>query len=407
MTDHPAPGVGSTITEERLRAIVQDSHISFLIGAGTSSQFFAPLGDVEEALVGIDQVTSRLGPKREIARASVQALFFDRVIKPNVELVRRSSAALPVLQSYARFGQALNRLLLARRSTLLGKQVSLYTTNIDLAVEVAFERLGLLLNDGFRGRFETTFDPGALGTLTLRESPRYGQRSEVPVFDLHKLHGSVGWRWADDGTDAIRFDSSLAQLTVVQQALDGVRDELVALDDPTSLDAQAIVEAAGDRPVSGALASFSAAYGRLVIVNPEKTKFATTVMTETYYELIRRFANQLERETTVLFVHGFSFRDEHLRKIVLRAARTNPTLQVIVFAYDHAAASDYAQIIPEIDVPNGNIEVVAPDGQSATRFTLDEVVDRFLLPLSQDLPVGPEEISPRIQANTDLSVTGE
>lgn len=57
---------------------------------------------------------------------------------------------------------------------------------------------------------------------------------------------------------------------------------------------------------------------------------------------------------------GFSFRDEHLRKLIVRAARTNPTLQIIVFCYSLADRAAYEKLIPELDVPNGNILYVTP-----------------------------------------------
>jgi len=365
---------------DRLRALVQDAHINFLIGAGTSSQLFSPLGDVEIALTAIERADAS-DEARQLARASVQALFFDSVVWPNVDLVSGRPAP-PVISSYAKFGKALNRLLLARHSTLLAKHVSLFTTNIDLAVEVAFEQLGVVLNDGFSGRFKPTFDPGSFGSLRQRTSPRYEHRSEVPVFDLIKLHGSVGWHWQGDAGDipAIGFDRDLALVHEVKEALDGVRDGLVVLPSPVELDAAAILKESAEHDQPAGLDTFVTKYADLVIVNPEKTKFATTVLTETYYELIRRFANELERETSVLFVHGFSFRDEHLRTLVTRAARTNPTLQVFVFCFAQADELAYRELIPETAVPNGNLEYLVPP-DDASRFALDAVVDRVLGPI--------------------------
>lgn len=365
---------------ERLRAAIQDAHLNFLVGAGTSSQLFAPLGDVEVALTGIAEADVT-GGVREIARASVQALFFDLVIWPNVDLAEMNPAH-EVVDSYSSFGKALNRILLARRSTLLAKHVSLFTTNVDVVIEVAFERLGLALNDGFAGRFRPVFDPGSFGSILQRTSPRYEHRSEVPVFDLIKLHGSTGWRWSDTAGDSrsIQFDRDFTLVHEIKVALDQVRDDLVTLPEPTKLQAADVLEAAKrtDRP--DALDDFVSAYDRQVIVNPEKTKFATTVLMETYYELIRRFANELERETSVLFVHGFSFRDEHLRALVLRAARTNPTLQVFVLCFSRDDRATYQDLIAETDVPNGNLEYLVPPDETA-RFTLDEVTARILQPL--------------------------
>ena len=49
------------------------------------------------------------------------------------------------------------------------------------------------------------------------------------------------------------------------------------------------------------------------------------------------YSNALERTSTLLIVAGFSFADEHLANITKRAANANPTLQIVVFAYDRSA----------------------------------------------------------------------
>jgi hypothetical protein len=88
---------------------------------------------------------------------------------------------------------------------------------------------------------------------------------------------------------------------------------------------------------------------------------------------------------TVLIVHGFSFRDEHLCDLVVRAARTNPTLQVIVFCYTRADRDSISELIPEEKIKNGNILLVAPNepktGEDERKLTLDILVEDFLAPI--------------------------
>ena len=74
-------------------------------------------------------------------------------------------------------------------------------------------------------------------------------------------------------------------------------------------------------------------YNQIVMINPTKDKFITSVLDYHFYELMRIYSNALERENSLLFVMGFSFADEHIAQITKRAADTNPTLQVIIFAY--------------------------------------------------------------------------
>lgn len=73
---------------------------------------------------------------------------------------------------------------------------------------------------------------------------------------------------------------------------------------------------------------------QLAVVLPNKGKFASTVLNETYYDQLRRLSNQLELPNTSLLVMGFSFADEHIRSLITRAAKANPTLKVIIFCYD-------------------------------------------------------------------------
>lgn len=72
-------------------------------------------------------------------------------------------------------------------------------------------------------------------------------------------------------------------------------------------------------------------------------------------------SNALERENSLLFVMGFSFADEHIAQITKRAADTNPTLQVVVFAYDDNEEEAYMQ---RLGITNGcsnnNILILTP-----------------------------------------------
>lgn len=69
----------------------------------------------------------------------------------------------------------------------------------------------------------------------------------------------------------------------------------------------------------------------------------------------------MERENSLLFVMGFSFADEHIAQITKRAADTNPTLQVVVFAYDDNEEEAYMQ---RLGITNGcsnnNILILTP-----------------------------------------------
>ena len=94
-------------------------------------------------------------------------------------------------------------------------------------------------------------------------------------------------------------------------------------------------------------------------MNPTKDKFKSTLLNQTYYELLRIYSNELERENTVLFVLGFSFADEHIRELTLRVANSNPTLAIYVFAHSSKGKAEIVERFGD-RVTNRNIEVIGP-----------------------------------------------
>jgi hypothetical protein len=371
----------SALNTDQLRDMIQDAHLNFLLGAGASMPLFALLGDVENLLTDI-AATDADEDAIAFARASAYAHFFTGVIAKNDDLLRRTASAKKLLATYERFIQTLNRLLLRRRSAILNKQVNLFTTNIDIAVEIAAEDLQAELNDGFTGRFNSRFSTSNFGSVVSRRSLQYDNLSEVPTFNLLKLHGSVSWATRRlDGTDVIAFDRRLGRIAKAAEALEEVNADLPAVDDDTTAE-DLLAEGEGHELD---LDGFLAAYRRLAIVNPTKDKFQQTVLNQNYYDLLRLFSNEMEKENTLLFVVGFSCRDEHIKELMVRAARVNPTLQIIIFAYDSTAAAQIAAEFKQQPVTNGNIQILEPPGPAedgtTVVFDLSTITGRFFDPL--------------------------
>ena len=96
---------------------------------------------------------------------------------------------------------------------------------------------------------------------------------------------------------------------------------------------------------------------------------------------MRFYSNSLERENCVLFVSGFSFADEHLAKITLRAAANNPTLSIIIFAYDDKAKNDIEKALERIGgIPNKNILCLSPldykkanENEESSKIKIDNI----------------------------------
>ena len=108
----------------------------------------------------------------------------------------------------------------------------------------------------------------------------------------------------------------------------------------------------------GKLNDLKEARKQLAVVFPNKGKFASTVLNETYYDQLRRLSNQLELPNTSLLVVGFSFADEHIRSLVKRAAKANPTLKVIIFCYSKDTTRTIAQCLGYSPKDYPNIELV-------------------------------------------------
>ena len=90
------------------------------------------------------------------------------------------------------------------------------------------------------------------------------------------------------------------------------------------------------------------------MINPQKSKFVKSVIDYHFYELMRIYSNALEIKNTVLFVAGFSFADEHISNITLRAANNNPTLSIIIFAYNDDAKKQISENLEKIGKSNNN-----------------------------------------------------
>jgi hypothetical protein len=376
------------LSVDQLRDIVQDAHLNFLIGAGASSQLFNVLGDVEDMLTEID-TSSTSEDAKTLARASIYAAFFSGVLNKNCELLNGAASSRSVVDGYAMFLQTINRVLLRRRSSIINKQANIFTTNVDLAIEVAAEELRLELNDGFSGRFHPRFSTTNFGNVLSRRSLQYDNLSEIPTFNLLKLHGSVGWVTCEqalgDGetrTD-ILFEASLDIIHEIAAKLAEIGDLILPV--TTNTKVETLLSTSPPAGTVDRLSEFIIRYEQLPIVNPTKAKFQQTVLNQNYYDLLRIFSNDLEKENSVLFLVGFSCRDEHIRELIVRAARTNPTLQIFIFAYKPETIAEIEGRFSGYQTSNGNIRVIGPivaaDDQKQEMYDLPTITVKFFEPL--------------------------
>ena len=349
------------MTIDVLKKYIQSSHINFLYGSGLSRPYLATLGNIE---IWLTKLSGDLSNQtyRKVMEASLYKAYCDGVILRNLFFNSYDSNLLETKNAYLAFFLACNELMNKRNSQLLNKQVNLFTTNIDLLVEESMTNSGIEINDGFRGTIKPVYNESNFQISISKSSLHFHKQSEVPLFNLIKIHGAVNWVENDN---AIQSDT--LQLYHINEALKKIdKDYFVDLykADGTEKTFDEVKTEAEDIALllpDNAYDDFFGCYKKIVMINPTKEKFRTSVLDYHFYELMRIYSNALERENSLLFVMGFSFADEHIAQITKRAADTNPTLQVVVFAYDDNEEEAYMQRLGTTNgCSNNNILILTP-----------------------------------------------
>jgi hypothetical protein len=367
---------------DKLKDIVQDCNINFLFGSGMSASYLSVLGAIEVLLTDANKIEDK--EKKKIIKSSLYKLYFDGVIEKNTKILSNDVATQPLMSSYKNFFEIFNRIILERRNTLLSKQINIFTTNIDICLEKALEDKGFEYNDGFSGNFNPKFDLSNYKKSLFKRSLHFENVSEIPMFNIYKIHGSLTWEVSGNN---IVFSKDLNQIKKID---DIVLTAGTMIDIEDEDDINALETKVGAITYSTEIDDFMREYEKLAIVNPTKDKFRETILNQTYYELLRIYANELEKENTVLFVMGFSFADEHIRELTLRVANSNPTLQIFIFAFDNTAKLDLAT---KIGTPrHNNIKIISPltdeDGNENFLYTFDEINTRIYEELEEKVLEG-------------------
>lgn len=279
--------------------------------------------------------------------------------------------------NYSEFLKIFNTILQRRGSTILNKQVNIFTTNIDLFFEKALEDLGLEFNDGFSGRLAPVFNLSNFNKVLSKISLHFDNESRIPIFNLLKIHGSLNWKFDND--NKIVYSNDLAfmdDLKVLSEECDffDIEDDDTVDDIVLKADLKNLDTGIKDAQIL----KFQQKYQEIPVVNPTKDKFKKTVLDLNYYELLRYYSNELEKENSVLFVMGFSMADEHIAEITIRLAKSNPTLVIIVFAYNEGSRLEIIQNLKNTD--QRNIKYFVPDDPDIFDFkTINETIFKTIL----------------------------
>jgi hypothetical protein len=343
-----------------IKDLIQSANLNFLIGSGFSQPYLKTLGNIENHISEVYSIDDLGESVKSFVLASIFNKYFIDVMYSNKCIIDecKSKDKDITSQYYIDFITIFNILLQKRGSTILNKQINIFTTNIDIFLDKTLEDLGLEFNDGFSGRFLPIFNLSNYNKIVSKKSLHFENESRIPVFNLLKLHGSLNWRYETD--NKITYSTDLKVLEELKSISDIC--DFIDIDDKDTT-YNIIIKAENKfkkgKIMEKAIKKFIAKYETIPIVNPTKEKFKETVLDLNYYELLRYYANELEKENTVLFVLGFSMADEHIAEITLRLAKSNPTMTILIFAYDEEAKNSIIKNLKNTKLEN--IKFYAPD----------------------------------------------
>lgn len=359
---------------DELRRTCESTNINFLLGAGCSMPTFGTLGNIETLWAQLktsetkEQIVNKYGNDansiEKLVEASLKASFFKTAILPNRDYVKTNTSKTK--ENYESFCRAAIKLVAEREASTLPKQVTFFVSNYDICMDVALDTNRVPTNSGYVGRFNPVVDLSDFGRRVTTSTLTLGYQSEIASANLVKIHGCASWKKNDQN---IEFSNDFELIKEIEKMIKQIKKKIDDIRLSTGLKTSAepqhmhhtgdpLLEvcdklsdmiAAASKIVGGktddsvphllhkSVQDLLDKFNELQIVWPTKQKFHDTVLDETYYAQLRRLTNQLEVHNSVLIVAGFSFADEHIRKLILRAADTNPTLKVIILCYDEGS----------------------------------------------------------------------
>lgn len=304
-----------------LQKAIQSCNINFLIGSGCSCPGIPVLGNFEqeiEKLINDKNITEADNKKKEFLKPFIENVEFlknhslDVIFNHKIDSKKKIEKYDTIdnysitCKNYNDFINNISTILFKRRSNILHKQATIFTTNYDLFIEKVIESYSdsLFLNDGFYRNSSLnqmfSFSPKNFFNKVYNTGNLYKYQVEIPSINLIKLHGSLNWK---------------ANSNKIFQSLNLNEDDKLE---------------------------------EISIILPTKEKFKTTLLNQTYYDLLRLFSNELDKENTLLIVEGFSFADEHIFELTKRALK-NPTLLIIIFCRNKDKINNFEKMFSEFN----------------------------------------------------------
>jgi len=169
------------------RDLFSGCRINFLLGAGFSCSLLKLLDNFETVMEDIrhfqpDSINER--KLKVIAEAYAYWAFFNKSIFPITQDIDKQSEPFLTYSNFA----------LLLKKTTINKQINIFTTNYDPILEIVFDsNKDILYNDGFEGRINPYFCMDNYCKAIYRKSLYSEKKSEIPLVNIFKVHGSVTW----------------------------------------------------------------------------------------------------------------------------------------------------------------------------------------------------------------------
>ena len=335
---------GSEGDKDYFERVFQSANLNFLIGSGASLPAIRVLGTIETDLQKL------INDEMEEDYFKMAADFLTSVWLPHEYMLNRGHGAPwhPVVtenvkstrENYNSFISSLEKILTRRRTGLLPRRINVFTTNYDMFIEEAtIHNNNIVFNDGFSKRTnlwgDKEFDAGSFNHSVNATGNLYNYKVELPTINLIKLHGSLSWR------------NSLGKISY---KIPDIK--------PLNFDSQ-------DERKTWVLSH--------ALILPRKEKFKETLLENIYYDLLRTYSNELDKEATLLIVFGFSFADEHLETLTKKALR-NATLKLLIFAFDEVSVQGFMDKFRDYS----NVEVIHRPGGIIDFPTMNNIITCYL-----------------------------
>ena len=171
-------------TEKIIKNLAITKQLNFLIGSGVSTPAIPLMGDVS----GKNDDEKNENLIKEIKETS------SKILKEDFSDDKLNQT----YRNYYRFLFQVIQLLNMSNSRQVPRSVNLFTTNYDLFIEKAIDKLSIenrfIFNDGANGYFKRYIDSANYNRVVSYKGLNDNYINEIPSINLIKPHGSVNWK---------------------------------------------------------------------------------------------------------------------------------------------------------------------------------------------------------------------